>query len=74
MQIASWSEAKMRGLCAEADLRAEARATGAERSKAVVALERGGAKRQKERKPTHLAVRPGRSEPVLRRWEPAAAL
>jgi len=38
------------------------------------ALQRFGAKRQKGRKPTHLAVRPGRSEPILRWWEPAAAL
>jgi hypothetical protein len=29
---------------------------------------------KKKEQPTHLAVRPGRSEPVLRRWEPAAAL
>jgi hypothetical protein len=36
----------MRGFCAEADLRAEAPASGAEKSKAVAALERFGAKRQ----------------------------
>jgi hypothetical protein len=59
-------------LSAEADLRAEAPASGAEGSKAVVSLQRLGAKRQKQ--PTRLAVRPGRSEPILRWWEPAAAL
>ena len=36
-------------------------------------LKRCGVKRRKN-KTTRGAVRPGRSEPVLRRWEPAAAL
>ena len=60
---------------AEAGLRAEAPASGAEKSK-VDSCSRAvwSEATEKKEQPTHLAVRPGRSEPVLRRWEPAAAL